>query len=85
MEQAKRMNHLEEEIANLRLMFQEQMQASRQLTEVLVEQAKAISELSRNQAETNSQLAEVTVEQALTISEMSSALEETRYENKAED
>lgn len=85
LEQAKSIEHLESEIADLRLMFQEQMQANRQLTEALVEQPKVISELSRTQAETNSRLAEVTVEQALTISQLSSALEETRYENKAED
>lgn len=85
LEQAKSIKHLEEEIADLRLMFQEQIQANRQLTEALVEQAKVISELSRTQAETNSRLAEVTVEQALTISELTSALEETHYENKAED
>lgn len=84
-EEAKSIKHLEEEVANLRLMFQEQMQSNRQLTEALVEQAKVISELSRIQAETNSRLAKVNVEQALTISELSSALEETRYANKAED
>jgi len=47
LEQAKRIEHLEERLADLRLMFREQMQAHRQLTEALVEQAKAISELSR--------------------------------------
>ena len=78
LEQAKRINHLEEQIADLRLMFQEQMQTHRQLTETLVEQAKTISELSRTQAETNNRLVEVTVEQALTISKLSSAQKETR-------
>ncbi len=68
LEQAKRINHLEEQIADLRLMFQAQIQVHRQLTETLVEQAKTISELSRTQAETNNRLVEVTVEQALTIS-----------------
>jgi hypothetical protein len=52
LEQAKSIEHLEEKLADLKLMFQEQMQAHRQLTEALVEQAKAISELSRTQAET---------------------------------
>ena len=85
LEQAKRIKHLEEKIADLRLMFQEQMQGHRQLTEALVEQAKVISELSRTQAETNSRLVEVTVEQALTISKLSCALEETCDEDKAED
>ena len=85
LEQAKRIKHLEEKIADLRLMFQEQMQAHRQLTEALVEQAKVISELSRTQAETNSRLVEVTVEQALTISKLSCAFEETCDEDKAED
>lgn len=85
LEQAKSIKHLEEEIADLRLMFQEQMQAYRQLTEALVQQAKAITELSHTQAETNSRLSEVTIEQALTISKLSSALEETPYEDKAED
>ncbi len=80
-----RIKHLEEKIADLQLMFQEQMQTHHQLTETLVEQAKVISELSRTQVETNSQLAEVTAEQALTISKLSSALEETHYRNKAED
>jgi predicted GIY-YIG superfamily endonuclease len=69
--QAKRINHLEEKLADLQLMFQEQMQVHRQLTETLVEQAKTISELSRSQAETNNRLVEVTVEQALTISKLS--------------
>jgi hypothetical protein len=85
LEQATRIKHLEEKIADLQLMFQEQMQANRQLTEALIEQAKAISELSRIQVEANSRLSEVTVEQALTISKLSSALEETRYDDKAED
>lgn len=70
--QAKKINHLEEQIADLRLMFQKQMQVHCQLTETLVEQAKTISELSRTQAETNNRLIEVTVEQALTISKLSS-------------
>ena len=47
LEQAERIRHLEKEIADLRIMFQEQMQAYRQMTEALVEQAKVISELSR--------------------------------------
>lgn len=85
LEQTKRIKHLEEETADLRLIVRDQMQASHQLAEALVEQAKVVSELSRSQAETNSRLAEVTVEQALTISELSRALEKTRYENKAED
>lgn len=85
LEQSKSIEHLEERLADLKLMFHEQMQAHRQLTEALVEQAKAISELSRTQAETNSQLSKVTVEQAVAISKLSRALEETRYEDKAED
>ena len=68
--QAKRINHLEEKIADLQLMFQEQMQIHRQLTETLVEQAKTISKLSRNQAETNNQLLKVAKEQAHTISKL---------------
>ena len=56
LEQAERIKHLEKEIADLRLMFQEQMQGYRQMTEALVEQAKVISELSRTQAETNSHI-----------------------------
>lgn len=56
LEQAQRIKHLEKEIVDLRLMFQEQMQAYRQMTEALVEQAKVISELSRTQGETNSRL-----------------------------
>lgn len=70
--QAKRINQLEDKIADLQLMFQEQMQVHRQLAETLIEQAKTISELSRTQAQTNSRLVEVTVEQALTISKLSS-------------
>lgn len=58
-EQAERIKHLEKEIADLRLMFQEQMQAYRQLTEAFVEQAKVIGELSRTQAETNSRISEI--------------------------
>lgn len=84
LEQAERIKHLEEKIADLHLMFQEQIQTHHQLTETLVEQAKTISELSRTQAETNSRLAEVTVEQALTISKLSSALKETHYGNTSE-
>ncbi len=72
--QAKRINHLEDKIADLQLMVQEQMQVHRQLAETLIEQAKTISELSRTQAQTNSRLVEVTVEQALTISKLSSTL-----------
>ena len=52
-------------------MFQDQMQIHRQLTEILVEQAKTISELSRNQAQTNNQLLKVAKEQAHTISKLS--------------
>ena len=73
--QAKRINHLEDKIANLQLMFQEQMQAHHQLAETLIEQAKTIRELSRTQAQTNSRLIEVTVEQTLIISQLSSALQ----------
>jgi len=69
--QAKKINHLEEKIADLQLMFQKQMQIHRQLTETLVEQAKTISKLSRNQAETNNQLLKVAKEQAHTISKLS--------------
>lgn len=72
LEQAKKINHLEAKIADLQLMFQEQMQAHRQIAETLIEQAKTINELSRTQAQTNSRLVEVTVEQALTISKLSS-------------
>lgn len=56
LEQAERIKYLEKEIADLRLMFQEQMQAYRQLTEALVEQAKVIGELSRTQAKINSRI-----------------------------
>ncbi len=47
LEQAERIKRLEQEIVDLRLMFQEQMQVCRQVTDALVEQAKVISELSR--------------------------------------
>ncbi|PSB32255.1 GIY-YIG nuclease family protein [Chlorogloea sp. CCALA 695] len=80
--QEKRINHLEDKIAALQLMFEKQMQVHCQLTETLVEQAKTISELSRTQAETNSRLVEVTVEQALTISQLSSALQKFTTEAK---
>lgn len=80
--QTQKINHLEEKIADLQLMLQEQMQAYHQLTETLVEQAKTISELSRTQAETNSRLVEVTVEQALTINQLSSALQSSTGEVK---
>ena len=56
LEQAERIKHLEKEIADLRLMFQEQMQGYRQMTEALVEQAKVISEISRIQAETSNRI-----------------------------
>lgn len=85
LKQAKSIEHLEERLADLKLTFQEQMQAHRQLTEALVEQAKVISDLSRTQSETNSRLAKVTVEQALTISKLSRTFKEIRYEDKAED
>jgi hypothetical protein len=75
LEQAKKINQLEDKITDLQSMFQEQMQIHRQLAETLIEQAKNISELSRNQAQTNSQLVQVTAEQALTISQLSTALE----------
>jgi hypothetical protein len=84
LEQAKRSDRLESEIADLRLLLQEQMQAHRQLTEAFVEQTKVISELLRTQAETNSRLAEVTIEQAQTISKLSRTLEETCDKNEAE-
>ncbi len=74
LEQANRINQLEDKIADLQSMFQEQIQIHRQLADTLIEQAKTISELSRSQAQTNSQLVEVTVEQAQTISKLSSAL-----------
>ena len=80
--QVKRINHLEDKIADLQLMFQEQMQAHHQLTETLIEQAKTIRELSRTQAQTNSRLVEVTVEQTLTISQLSSALQKFTTEAK---
>jgi hypothetical protein len=78
LEQAKKINYLEEKIAELQLMFQHQIQAHYQLTETLVAQAKTISQLSCTQAETNNRLLEVATEQALTISKLSSTLEETR-------
>lgn len=49
LEQAARIEHLEKEIADLRLMFQEQTQTCRRMAEALVEQAKVISELSHVQ------------------------------------
>lgn len=85
LEQAKRINHLEETIADLKLLLLEQMQTHRHLTEALIEQTKVTSELLRTQAENNNRLTEVTVEQALTISKLSGALEETCDEDKAED
>lgn len=77
LEQAKKINYLEEKIADLQSMFQKQIQAHYQLTEMLVEQAKTIGELSRTQAQTNNRLLEVTAEQVVTISKISSALKET--------
>ncbi len=85
LEQAETIGHLEERLADLKLMFQEQLQAHRQLTEAIVEQAKAISDLSRTQTETHTRLSKVTVEQALTINKLSSILEETCHQNKAGD
>ena len=79
LEQAKSIEHLQERLSDLRLMFQEQMNAHRQLTEALVEQAKAISELSRTQAETNSR--SKSAQQALTSDKLSSILEETFCEH----
>lgn len=80
LEQAKKISHLEEKIADLKLMLQEQMQTHRHLTEALIEQTKVTSELLRTQAENNNRLTEVTVEQALTISKLSCTLKETRDE-----
>lgn len=82
LEQAKRGDRLESEIADLRLLLQEQMQAHRQLTEAFVEQTKIVSELLRTQTEMSSRLAEVTIEQAQTISKLSHTLEETCDKNE---
>lgn len=74
LEQSQKINQLEDKIADLQSMLQEQMQVHRQPADTLIEQAKTISELSRTQAQTNSRLVEVTVEQAQTISKLSGAL-----------
>ena len=82
LQQAKSIDHLEATLADLKLKFQEQMRTQHQLSEVLVEQAKVITELLRVQAETNSQMSKVTVEQALTINKLTNVLEADHYKNK---
>jgi len=82
--QAKSIEDLEQKIAELQLIVQEQAQVHRQLAEALVEQAKVICELSRTQAETNNRLSQVATEQALTISKLSRAIEQADYQDERE-
>jgi excinuclease UvrABC nuclease subunit len=83
--QAKSNENLEQRLANLQLIVQEQAQVNRQLTEALVEQAKIICELSQTQAESNNRLSQLATEQALTISKLSKIIEQSGYQDEGED